>query len=316
VSSVDPLSPSDVIRATVIFVVKIARVTFGQWTEKKATALDHREVALQLILDDVLKGNVRQQPGSIIQLDVEQQRVAEYRVTDRYGLWSTVSLAEGRELIAFCTGTSDNVEVLLSESYCEQLVESALVLEDVREAMRLEQDERPVNEVLVAASELLDQRGDVFARYVLAKSKEIIFARPPSVAMLRAEDEKEPLTSHAFEAVMRIIEDPGTKPEARETYIRDVYEQLGLMEPVEQSFESRFILALLKVLLLANIGSVGEQIEEVYLPNLLGLHAGTARYAAAEVLRGQAEVLGQLVSRFEGAADSAMRRSLRRWLEG
>jgi hypothetical protein len=168
---VDPESESEVLRASVILLIRLQNIRFGQPVKEKPSDLLVGTVSMQVVLEEVLKGDVRQKVGVPFTLNVHRRGTESGRVMDNYGLWSMVELSEGIRYVAFCRGPSDDATVLLAEGNCEQLVSPDLALEDTRAALELEEEGQTVAGVLVKAAKRANQHGDILARYVAAKTK-------------------------------------------------------------------------------------------------------------------------------------------------
>lgn len=168
---VDPQSESEILRASVILLIQLRDVTFGPWVKEPEGDLMARDVTMQVIIEEVLKGKVRQNVGEPFEHKVKQRGTGGFRVMDFYGLWSHVPLADGVRFVAFCRGDSEDATVLITDETCEQLVDPKTALDDTRAALELETQDLSAADVLARAETLKDKRGDFFARYVWARVK-------------------------------------------------------------------------------------------------------------------------------------------------
>lgn len=268
---IDPNSESQVLRAAAILLVRILDAGFGPWTDQ-GSGLQAREVALRLRIEEVLKGEVRQAPGVPFEVRVVQRRPSGPRSSDFYGLWSYVPLTAGTELLAFCRGGSDDARLLLAEESCEELWDDPQALQDTRAALALETAGLSPFEVLAAAEAQAAERGSIFARYVLARSRPAVaspvepaldMASPGLPAGLAA-----PMPD-PFEMLVRRLEDPRTPALARDAYLTSILDLASQPAQVD-----RLIEALNRLLLLPEAAPLHPTIREVYLPNLLAARQG------------------------------------------
>jgi hypothetical protein len=313
---IDPQSESEVLRATAILLIRVLAVSFSTWTAEGDTGLQRRKANMQVVIEEVLKGRLRQQIDEPFELVVQQRSTVSLRVMDFYGIWSHVTLADGTRLVAFCGGASDDATKLLDEPNCEQLLPPAEALDDTRAALSLDAQNLPTAELLTQAAALAAQRGDIFARYVVAKTKSLT-SLPPSPSILRAEPQDVPTTSpdRDFEALITILEDPATNQAARQAYLTSVYEDLGMMAAPPRQRELRLARAMFRIFALPQSGALRATIVNVYLPNLLGLSATQPKYTAGEVFADSANERVQHLEALRRNPQQPSVERLIRWLE-
>jgi hypothetical protein len=217
---------------------------------------------------------------------------------DYYGLWSHVPLSAGVRFVAFCRGSSDDATRLLTEANCEQLVDPATALADTKAALDLDAKTPSSADIIASAARLAGQRGDIFARYIWAKVK------PEAMNSLET-----------FEALVRILEDPRTTERARESLLISIYEELGMADPPRRLWEVRLIQAMFRLLTLSAAKSLQATIEEVYLPNMLGLDGESPRYTAGEVFKDQVDARQRILSTLQHGTQSEFMPRLIQWLE-
>ncbi|MES1206464.1 MAG: hypothetical protein ABUS79_11045 [Pseudomonadota bacterium] len=261
----EPESASEVLRASHILVVRIDDARFGDWLPEEAGPLKRRFVELHLTLEETLRGRTDQVCGEGAIILVRQRGTGTLRVAEDAGVWSHVELARDLRLVAFCAGPSTDIAVLLQPPAC-QLLLGPDALPDVRAALDLQgRNLQPVL-LLARAAPLLEQRGDILARYLWARTRAAVLT-----------DET------AFETLMRIVEAPATSRAARDVLITAVQQELGLIEAPPWSALLRFARAMLVLLTMPAAEALHPMLAQVYLPNLLGLTTGAPALAARDV---------------------------------
>lgn len=324
---VDPESESEVLRASVILLIRLQKIRFGQPVKEKASNLLVGVVSMQVVIEEVLKGDVRQKVGEPFQLNVPRRSTESGRVMDNYGLWSMVQLSEGIKYVAFCRGQSDDATLLLTEENCEQLVSPDVALEDTRTALELEKERQSIAGVLVKAARRADKHGDIFARYVAAKTKHNAIPPLESVrkssplslsksSQLTVEDGTSELPDDAFEALITLLEAPKTAAKARATYLSSIYEDLGMMASPPRRWVMRLIQAMFRLLSLPEAASLHNAIRQVYLPNALGLNNPPARFRAEEIFQSADDERAAAARSLRQPPQDESALRLIRWLEG
>jgi hypothetical protein len=310
-ATVIPESESEILRSSTILLIRLEEIQFGPWVKEEGDVLLRRDITMKVIIEEVLKGEVEQQPNQPFEFNVKQRGTGGFRVMDNYGLWSMVELTEGVKYVAFCHGASRDARILLNEENCEQLVSPERALEDTRAAMALEKTVSATDVLSMVAN--VANHGEVFARYVAARVKHP--APPADQPTTLAAEEVSSSSDEAFESLITLLEAPQTTDQARAAYLTSIHEEvtMNVTTPVERV--SRVVRALFKLLTMPEAESLHKDIREVYLPNLLGLKNPPLRYSAAEVFQNQNdERLAVLSSLKQATADEAAPQ-LVQWLE-
>lgn len=277
---VESQSPSEVLRASAILLIRLDEVVFGSWTPESESGVMSREVTMRLVILEVLKGRVRQRVGEPFALRVRQRGSGSRRVMDFYGVWSHARLDEGATLLAFCRGPSDDATQLLSEENCDELLDPATALEDTRAALEAEHENLSVADLSKRAESRAGPAGDVFARYVLAKLE-----ISPLDALARAGPEGKADLERQFDALVRLLEDPKTTEPARASYATAVYELVTLTEPPPVDLQRRLARVMFRLLGLPAGQSLRVAILDVYLPHLVGLAGASPRQTATDLFQ-------------------------------
>lgn len=295
--AVERESVSEVLRATHLAVIRLETVEIGNWVAEAQGPLKSREVRMSVRLEQVLKGETVQQAGRSFPLRVQQRGTGTYRVADDYGLWSKVEPSAGLQLLAFCTGASDDLVDLLTDAHCERLAEAEAALPDVQAALDLEARDLPPQELQAEAVDVLKTHGGILARYVWARLGNAALA-----------DES------LFAEVMRIVESPTTPAQAREVLLQAAYDDLGMAASPPRPQELRLARAMLVLLTLPEAVGLHANLCEVYLPNLIGLSDGEAGMTADEVLAGVVDLEAKVGSALQQMQESDPDGRLRTWL--
>ncbi len=252
--------------ASAILDIDLVAADLSAWAPEADTGLKRREARLRFRLAEVLKGRVIQKAGDIFEMTVVQRGTGGLRVMDYYGPWSHVNLSAGMSLLAFCRGASDDARVLLNQDHLQELFSAPYALSDTKAALSLEHLQTD-SEVLASADAGKDRYDDLFARYVWER------VRGSAIQNQRT-----------FDEIMRIVESAETTGRARETYLSRAYEELSLRQRPPRELEIRLAQAMFRTLDLPDQDNLKNAVAELYLPNLLGLTAGKAKYSADEIL--------------------------------
>lgn len=296
---VDKESVSEILRSSVILLIRVEDLTFGPWRKEEQSDLMAREVPMRIVVEQVLKGTVSQKIGQPFELTVWQRGTGSFRVMDYYGLWSHVALTRGAQFVAFCTGASRDAAALLMDDSCEQLVDPTTALADVKAAIELEQQSLTTGDLIRRGTELAVQRGAILARYVWARTRSYT---------LKEFD--------VFESIVRIIEASHTTAQSREAYLTLINEDLGLQDPALTQWETRTILMMFRLLTIPEAEAVRGPIKEIYLPNMLGLQAEAARYSADDIFKGLESERQKALAVLSEVIETEVQVALIQWLKG
>jgi len=296
---IDKQSVSEILRSSAILLIRLDDVALSPWVGETNGDLLIRDVTMTVIIEEILKGKVQQKVGESFELKVQQRGTGGFRVMDYYGLWSHSPLSAGVRFVAFCTDSSEDARILLStDANCEQLMEPKIALADTKSALELENQNPSSADLIARAQTLSRQRGGIFARYVWAKIK------PEAMNSL-----------DIFEKVVKIIEDPETTELARESYLTSIEDALGITDPPLKQWEFRFIRSMFNLLTLSEAKPLHTNIEEVYLPNILGLDEDVLRYSANEIFKDRVDERMSILSSLKYRRKSEFTPRLIQWLE-
>jgi hypothetical protein len=316
--TLDRPSISEVLRASAILLVRIAGMQTDPWHLSADKGWQVCQAHLTLELEEVLKGKVQQQPGESFALTVTLRD--SLRPQGDPGPWSRQPLTTGQQLVAFCEGAADDARVLLAEEHCETLLAAEMVLNDVQCAMALERSRSSVSRILDKAQKNTANLGDIFARYVWAKTlprgEEAQFQAVGLAPLVGGEsasfDRKTEAAGQVFARLMELLAGAPTDERARAAYLACAMNTINLMSPPPWNWEIHLIRALFTLLELPQAAAQRSAVGQVYLPNLLGLHGPSPRYQTEEIFGETGEAARYLDALDRGQLDPA----LIRWLEG
>src|ERR1044072_234180 len=160
-------SGSEIVDASAIFLFRIDAVVLGPWTHPPEGG-QVRTANLRLVLLEILKGKLAQTPREAFDLAVLQRGGP---ILEDPGVWSSVGLQPGIQLVAFSNGPSTDARVLLTGAHIVRFVEAHKVMDDTRAAMHLESEHAPPDNVLSVAATSPERWGDTFARYAWVRDR-------------------------------------------------------------------------------------------------------------------------------------------------
>lgn len=289
---------SEILRARQIVHARIASERMNPWQPEEDTGLFRRTGTLQVEVLEVLKGQVAAAPGDTVEVDITERGTGSPRVMDYYGIWAEVSTSPGTELVAFCDGSSGDLQAVLTDEHCEHLMSAESALEDVRLAMRLEKRRLTTDEVLAEAARVRSTSGELFARYVWARTRNAVVG-----------------STDRFDALLRIAEDPGTRTAARETYLTAAYEDATFTEEAGTQQRARLARSMFRAALDPGTGELRDVLLTAFIPNLV--EVGTPeRMTAGLVFGDEPDLEARVLADADDARTSAYPGALRTWLTG
>lgn len=290
VEKINPQSTSEVIRATHIIVVRLEEVELSEWETAPNQVGVERTITADLIIEQILKGEVEQDLDTPIPFTVSQRGPGQMVLMTYLGLWAHVDVVPGVRFLAFCSGETTDVTVLLKEPYCERLVNPDDNLADAELAVELEAqiEDLSASDILNKAFEVNAAHKDIFARYVWERIRHEVF-----------QSEK------LFDELMDLVEASDTNLLARGCYLSAVDESLSVIPETLTTLEHRLIRAMFRLLLLPEASGLHENIRQVYLPNNIGLSDSDSDsiYSKNEIFAGYKELQDKAVSYFNQHAD-------------
>ena len=267
---------SEVVAAALIIHLQVEEEHFGPWQPDPDSGLLRRHGTLRIRVVEVLKGRLDVAAGESRELQVVERGTGSARVQDYYGLWAEVSTAPASELVGFCDGATTDLAGQLTEEHCDQLVPAATVLDDLHLALGLQARHLTTAALLAEAGRLRAEGGPLFARWIWVTLRDALVASP-----------------ERFGELMRIAEDPATRTDAQDAYLRAAYEDATVT--MEHSREQRARLA--RAMLRAALDPANEPLRDplvgTFIPNLVGAEVPEP-LAAAEVFGDRAELERQV----------------------
>jgi hypothetical protein len=267
---------SEVASAGLIVHLRVESDRLGPWRPAGAHGRRERRGTLGLQVVEVLKGRLDATAGDVVDVPVVTRGSASGVVLDRLPIWAHISTAPGSELVAFCDGATTDLAGQLTEEHCDQLVPAATVLDDLHLALGLQARHLTTAALLAEAGRLRAEGGPLFARWIWVTLRDALVASP-----------------ERFGELMRIAEDPATRTDAQDAYLRAAYEDATVT--MEHSREQRARLA--RAMLRAALDPANEPLRDplvgTFIPNLVGAEVPEP-LAAAEVFGDRAELERQV----------------------
>jgi hypothetical protein len=291
---VDSSSPSAILRATHILLIRIESARPTPWAEGQRGP--HRTVDLSLRLEEILKGRVREAQGSIVSTKVEQTGLAGTRIYALPGVWSGHPVDAGTRLVAFCTGSGDRAPDLLVEPLLESLLPADEALDDVRLAMRAERTTR-LADILDLAKPAAAQLHYPFAEYLSAKAEGTLL-----------------MDREVFARLAQFVEDPSLSLIVRSTLVKNINAALLARDPVPTPFVSTWVATLFHVMGMPAASGIHDNILQVFLPNVVGISGGAAKRKASDLFRdapAERERAERILAAYRGPAAQAVSQWLR-----
>ena len=264
-----PDSPSVILRATHVLAVRIESIRPTPWAPRPEGGVQ-RNVELNLRLNEVLKGNVAEQAGDPFVVTVGQVGSGSSRIAAMPGVWSNVILEEhvGKDVVLFASTDTRTALQVAKEPGCIQVLSSDEALEDVRTAARIEAAQMPFADAMVLARSVAARLSFPFIDYIWARQRDALLGH-----------------EGAFDQLLTLLEEPSLGRHARGALINAIDEGLGTRSPALAKLTDRYAISLFRLLEMPSVQPFHDNIVEVFLPNLLGLHEATPLRSAAEVFR-------------------------------
>jgi hypothetical protein len=247
---------------------------------------------------EVFKGAVQQNAGDQFVVKTEQFRNTGLWLMPTPGVWSEQPLDPGTQLVAFCRTDSNDAVEIVKDPFCEKLIVAGSALPDVRLAFQAETEHLTLPVLFERAEPEVTSLTYLFTEYLWA-------AYGPD-AMQNAEQ---------FDALMRFLEEPNFGPVARLTLLTPIY-SMFLTGTIDSALLNRFAVALFRLLRLPTAASLHDNIIGTYLPNLLGLPAGVAVKAAADVLKDYPDERAKIEEALRNYSGQSSTTPLVNWLKG
>jgi hypothetical protein len=295
---VDTDSPSLILHASHILLIRLEGAEIGQWTvDTTNPALKRRPCRLDIRLLDVLKGRMKEEPGARFDVEVTQSATTTGRLAPMPGVWSDRPLSGGTEWLAFSSGPDGPAARLVEDPACLMLTPASSQA-GVRLAVRAEEEPKMnAAEACAAAASMARDLDDIFADYLWSRWGE--------------EAMRDPKT---FEEIARLIENPNLAGPARAMLIDKANSELAAVEPTPIPQVARMAKVLFLLLSLRAATDLHDEIIENDLPSLLNLESAGHPRKAADLFRGDPkgrEMAEKALRDYKGSASTA---TLVKWL--
>ena len=265
-----PTAQSQILRAARILGLRIEACEAGAF--RAEPPFIERDVTLELELLTVYKGEVLEAPGDRITVHVTQTRNAGSRRTALPGVWSSVDLATGTELVAFSGPDGETATQALVDPVCFEVLPADRAVGDVVNAGMAHSPgsaELGVGPLI----DLLERRGatygPLFSGYLVDRAAEVF---PDHVDDLAA--------------VQRILEKPELGAPARFVLCSGLVARFILAGGGEIGLMRAFIASLCRLLAVPEATSLHEALATTWIPNLVGIEGGMPPIHRDDIFRG------------------------------
>jgi hypothetical protein len=238
--AVESESVSIILRSAAIVVFRIEAV-------RPAGVPNQSDVGIRLL--QTVKGNFVDPPDSLHRLRVTKH--PNNGDTAPVGVWSTVDLEAGKELIAFSRGGASIAEAL-NDPHCEELVPARDHLADVLFARDAEAAQLPATNIIAMARQHAGNLRYFGAEYVVGKNLRVTLPDPA-----------------AFDLLMNLAEAPDLPPESRTCIVESAAFKIADSDQPPMEIVRRAARALLSIAESDSAGAMRSRIFEVLLPAVL-----------------------------------------------
>lgn len=291
-----PSSASIILRVTHILLIEIAAANPGEWVDASPGTV-RRENKLTVRLEEVLKGETRQQSGEQLAVTVTQYDTKTTRLVALPGVWSEQVTDAGTRLIIYAVSDGEDAAALLTEPECRRITPAERDLPSLRLALKAEIDRQSLPEVLSAARKEAASLSEVFAEYLWARYKTDALKRP-----------------EYYQDLMDFLKLPELPYAARATLLDAVYSHLTTVPGVSEERVDQLARTMIQLLAVPTASGLNDNVVDVFLPNLLGLVPGKQARPAEQVFAGDPQLRQEaenLLGGYRGRADAS---GLRSWL--
>ena len=255
----------EILRAARILRVRV--VAFEAGAFRPDPPFLQRDVALTLTLLAVHKGEVAEAPGDRIQTHVTQTANATNRYTALPGVWSSIDLATGLELVAFTGAEGATAAEALVDPICFELLPAVLAAGDVASAEEAGCPELPLAALIVRLERRRAAFGPLFAHYLVDRVPEVF---PDHAADL--------------DAVLRVLESRDLSAPARFALCSGIVGRFILVGRVPMDMLRRLLETLFRLLTMPEAADLHANLASTWIPNLVGIEGSMQPVGASEVL--------------------------------
>lgn len=292
-------SPSLVLRASHILLVRVVHAQVGDWRKSDAASVE-RDAKITLTLDEALKGAARERSGERFEAKVKQYGTGVSRIAAVPGVWSMAPLNAGTRYVAFACGRASAAADLVSDPICVRLIGADECLDDVRLALDLESRNAATGQVLDRAAASSAALGYVFGEYLNAR-----------VGAATSLDEAD------FDRLLALLESSQMPDVARITMLDAAASNLIASADAVPGRARRFGVTLFRLLGNPKAAGVHGDIVDIHLPNLLGIVGGRpARMTPAAVFERFAAERAKASAALSAYQGPGAKAEIEAWLKG
>jgi hypothetical protein len=285
-----PDSPSAILRATHILLIRIVDAQIGEWGPHPNSGQQRRsELALEI--EDLLKGKFSTDTGETVRVSIDQFKSDSLFILPPRGVWSDKSLDEGTRLLTFSINSGEMVEEILQEPSCFQLVPAEGSEASVRLAIQAETEDWTFEQLVIQANEVANSLDYIFAEYLNRKVSEEAIQR-----------------RETFERLMQFLENPDMVISVLMPLLDETEAIVGDDEADVPEWQvNRFAVGLFRLLAISSAEPIHDEIIESFLPEFLNLVGEGRPRRADDIFReypGEREKAINTLRNYEGEAST------------
>lgn len=295
-AAVVPDSRSVILRSTHILLIRIDSSEAGPW-QPDPTGNRVRHVHLLVHLEQILKGEVSQQDGTQLRLEVQQLGRPGTRYYALAGAWTDQPIEPATRLVAFSSSQSTDAANLLVDPSCKQILAAESSLVDVRIALDTERNKLSLTDSLRLAEPSAGSLSYVFPEYVAARFHQSLLE-----------------SMSGFSSLVRFIQIPSLSPAARTSLLDFAVSEFGDASAPSSNARLSLVVALFSLLAMPEAAPLHDNVVGVYLPEVLQLnhvHGGLPASRVFEGSPGERARAEAIVNGYRGSADT---NKLKDWL--
>jgi len=295
-ATVVPDSRSVILRSTHILLIRIDSSEAGPW-QPEPSGNRVRHVHLLVHLEQILKGEVSQQAGTQLRLEVQQLGRPGTRYYALSGAWTDQPIQSATRLVAFSSSQSTDAANLLVDPSCKQILTAESSLVDVRIALDSERDKLSLTDSLRLAEPSAGALNYVFPEYVAARYHGTLFEN-----------------LSAFSSLIRFVQVPALPPVARTPLLDFAVSEYGDARLPSSSARLSLVMALFNLIAMPEAAPLHDNVVGVYLPDVLQWNRVPGELSASQVFEGAPSERARAESIVNGYHGSAAMGKLKDWL--
>jgi hypothetical protein len=280
-----PNSRSIVLRSAQIVLVRV-EASRPQPSIPRQEGGVQRDVELELRIEEVLKGQLAEGPGSTVRLVVHQRGTGTTRVAAQPGVWSNQVISTGARYLAFARLGATHAAEALGDPICERLTPAEGALADLRLSVDAAQARPSPDALLADARTHVRDVGQLFLEYLWVRLGDRPLAKPG-----------------VFQGLADLLANPGLSLQALGLLVNQLDEALMALDPPPQDEVRRFARALFDLAASPRAESLRESIIGNDLRSLLGIDGSAPSVTPSEVFGSDAAARAKALRAAEEVRD-------------